>query len=253
MFVGTHIRPLAYRLAAAGFVAAALLLSSCGRPAARSNSAPFRAEVGQLTLNVPERPDFYQARQDDGAVRIRVCNREAYYRTYERPVPGCDGLAKPIVNLYGVWTLIRRHRVDRYDLIRERPDLPPPEPVPLIDIPEGRIDRDIRGSGEAYPLSRLDTLDPEQRLQTTSRGWPVAACSIAPQGHRYCSIGFLIEDAFVEAQWHAEAGVRLDQAEVWAVATALDQKIRALVPQAEPADGAPLGLQPSPERPVPGG
>lgn len=185
-------------------------IAGCGE----GEGAPFRADVGGLTINVPHRADLYQAGRYDKFVSVRVCNRE---QTAGRPVRGCDQLSSPLVNQYGVLVLIRAARPEESALLSERPDRQPPLPVELIDLQHGGGDR-------------LKLLDPDQPLQTTINGWPKGRCGTAPQGHRYCRIGFLIDRAVVEAQWHAEDGAELNQAEVWAVASAVESKIRALKP-----------------------
>lgn len=193
------------------------------------DDAPFSAKLGQVTFDVPQRDDLYQAYQsEDGKlVRIRVCNRERFYQTYEQAVPSCEGMAKPLVNLYGVSTYLRHFEGDQYRLLSERPASPTPPPNPLVEIPGHLINRQLGRGTEGYQLSRVMGLG--GRLYTTDRDWPVAACHTAPQGHRYCIIGFLVRDVFVEAHWHAEDGVQLNQAEVWSVAVALDAKIRSLI------------------------
>lgn len=98
----------------------------------------------------------------------------------------------------------------------------------MVTIPDARIDRTIGGGGEAYELSRINVLAPDARLTTTTEGWPLARCADHPLGNRYCTIGFLIRGAFVEAHVFAEAGAPLDQKQIWEVASAIDAKLRAL-------------------------
>lgn len=164
-------------------------------------------------------------------VIIRVCNREAGAGTYEPVVAGCDGMESPLVNRYGISAHIWHDRGAMYQLLSERPSLEPPGQNALDAIPPDQIDIDIQGDGEAYQLTRVSLLrDP---LQTTDNGWPVASCGLSYSDARQCGIGFLIDDAFVEAHWTAEDGVALTQAEVWSVATALDAKIRSLITTSE--------------------
>lgn len=182
-----------------------------------------------MTFDVPERDDLYQAhRSEEGDfIRIRVCSRERFYETYEPAVPSCEGMAKPLVGVPGVLTFLRHFEADENRLLAERPASAPPPPVPLVKIPDHLINRQLGKATEAYELSRVMGLD--ESLFTTDRRWPVAGCDTAQQGHRNCTIGFLVKDVFVEARWHAEDGVELNQAEVWSVAVALDAKIRSLV------------------------
>lgn len=210
------------------FLTCLIAASACREMLGGGKDAPFSAKLGELTFDVPKRDDLYQAHQlEGGGIRIRVCNRERFYEEYERAVPSCEGMGKPLVNLYGVSTFLHHYETDQYRLLGEWPASPPPPPNPLIEIPDHLIDRQLGKGTEGYPLSRVMGLD--ERLYTTDRGWPVAACHTAPQGNRYCIIGFLVRDVFVEARWHAEDGVELTQAEVWSVAAALDVKIRGLI------------------------
>jgi hypothetical protein len=196
----------------------------------RARSPPFEVTIGSTTLAVPARPDLYQARLDAFAqgpvVIIRICNREAGAATYEPVVAGCEGLGSPVVNRYGVSTFIEQDRA-AHRLLSARPALVAPGKGPLVMIPVDQIDTELRNGGEAYQLGRISLLN--SPLQTTDRGWPVASCEPAVSGPDQCGIGFLVGDLFVEAHWTAQEGVDLSQAEVWAVATALDAKIKGLI------------------------
>lgn len=222
------MKPL-LQMAAVALVAGSL--PACNGPEPdNARSPPFEATIGSTTLAVPARPDLYQARLDTfaqgPAVRIRVCNREAGAATYERVVAGCKGMESPVVNQHGVSTFIWQDRAT-HRLLSERPPLEAPDKSPMVMIPVDQIDNDLRGDGEAYQLGRVSFLD--SPLQTTGRGWPVAACAPSFSGAHQCGIGFLVEGLFVEAHWTAQDGAALGQAEVWAVATALDAKIRGLI------------------------
>jgi len=215
----------------------ALAMSACHAPETdKTRSPPFEATIGRLTLAAPKRADLYQASLNASAqgprVIIRICNREAGGGTREPAVAGCEGLGSPLVNSYGVSTHIWHDRDARYRLLSEHPNLKPPGRDALVPIPAGQIDVDVRGGGEAYQLHRVSLLG--RPLQTTDNGWPVAACGLSASGPHQCGVGFLIDDAFVEAHWTAEDGAVLTQADVWSVATALDRKIRALRPRPKP-------------------
>ncbi|RZJ28590.1 MAG: hypothetical protein EON85_08670 [Brevundimonas sp.] len=192
------------------FMLYCLGIAGCGE----GERAPFRADVGGLTINLPQRADLYQAVRHDTFVSVRVCNRE---QTAGRPVRGCERISSPLVNQYGVLVLISEASPEESALLSQRPDRQPPLPEELIDLQQGGDDR-------------LRIPDPDQPLQTTINGWPKGRCGTAPQGHRYCRVGFLIDRAVVDAQWHAEDDAELNQAEVWAVASAVESKIRALTP-----------------------
>lgn len=213
-------------------LAAIALLTACG-PGARERVAPPGAKIAPFAMHldgaiwtVPDRPDLHQATfYEDWSpptLRIEVC-----FRKGKDSVPECEGLGAPLVNSNGVSTFVTIPDAS-YSLLTEKPDGPGPPPVPLITIAGDQIDTDIGGSGEAYELSRV-RLGGRVRLSTTDRGWPVVACSVGYSGSRGCRIGFLIGNAFVEAGFHAtDEAIEHNQAEVWAVATALDSKLREL-------------------------
>lgn len=223
---------------------AAAALSACSAPESDGRqSAPFTVAMGSINLEVPERDDLYQARLIVGSgttVKIRICERAHAAGSYEPTIMGCDGLEGPRVNRHGVSTLISHEQGAVYDLLKERPLLKPPTGEAMAPIPAEQIDRDLLGNGEAGQLSRVSRLG--RPLQTTDRGWPVAACgpSLLDKITHQCGVGFLVEDVFVEAQWTAEPAATLTQADVWAVATALDAKIRSLrtPPRTEVSSGA---------------
>lgn len=188
--------------------------------------APFAAHLDGTIWAVPDRPDLYQATfyedWSPSTLLIRVC-----FRKGEDSVAGCDSLGAPLVNSNGISTFIRTLDA-KYFLITEKPDGPSPPPAPLITIPGDQIDTDISGGGEAYALSRV-LLGGRVTLSTTDQGWPIVACSVGYSGSKGCGIGFLIGNAFVEARFHAQdETIQYNQAEVWAVASALDSKLREL-------------------------
>lgn len=217
-------------------VLALTALGGCSRspeaPAAEDVSPPFRARYADLVLDVPVREDLYQARNASWGLNVKVCDRHNLPGT----PPLCEALTGPVVNAFGLNTFVTAPRPGaRFDLLKERPtDAPAPPAAPLEPIAADRIDTNIGGDGEAYQLSRISVLDPKAALSTTANGWPLARCATGPQGHRYCTIGFLIRGAFVETHVFAEDGVALDQKQVWDVASALDAKLRGLSAPARP-------------------
>jgi hypothetical protein len=206
-----------------------LLLNLLHAPESNSRAPerpPFEAHYADFAFHISDRPDLYQARKHDFGLVVRICHRS---ETDKAPA-GCEVLTGPLVNQSGIWTYVTEPRSGkRFKLLKERPHGDAlPGAVPMIFVPEAQIDKDIGGAGEAYELSRLARLLKQEQLATTELGWPIAACSTHPLGNRYCNIGFLIKGAFIEAHVFAEAGVTLNQAEVWAIASALDAKIRSL-------------------------
>jgi hypothetical protein len=191
---------------------------------------PFRAQFGDLILDVPDRPDLYQATMYSFGLVVKVCERGGLD---ESTRPLCEKLTKPIVNYNGLYTLVKSPQPGhRFDLLKERPKhAREPPSAAMTPIPPERIDTKIlNGTGEAYELSRLFVIDPKSPLLTTANGWPLARCDTGPSGGRFCTIGFLIKGAFVETHLYAEDGVALDQKQVWDVASALDAKLRDLSP-----------------------
>lgn len=214
------------RLLAAA-IATTATLSACD--SSWLGGAPFTATLGNLRLSVPDRPDLYQAKLSGGTVIVRVCHHNGFRGSDDLPATLCEGLSSPVVGQGGVHTFISSLPVIEYDLLTERPVITgAPNAAPLRDIPEDRINRQLGQGTEAYALSRVGFLVGDE-LQTTDHGWPVAACKTHHRGGRYCVIGFLIEDAFVEARWFADEGVELNQAELWEVASHLDTKLRGLI------------------------
>lgn len=189
--------------------------------------APFTAPLGATHFSVPDRDDLYQARLTDlsagPTVTIRVCWR------YEDVPKGCRAMSSPTVNSNGVSTFMWHEKRATYRLLSERPTAEPPGRGALLTISADQIDTDLGGDGEAYQLKRISLL--ERPLQTTDRRWPVASCGVSfiNSDVHQCGIGFLVNDVFVVASWTAEPGVVLTQADVWAVATELDAKIRGLI------------------------
>lgn len=215
------------------------LLVACGSDAGErvappgAEIAPFTAQLGGTFWAVPDRPDLYQATFYKDWTRptlnIRVC-----YRRSDDNVAGCEDLDAPLVNSNGVATFIRTSDAN-FSLIGEKPEGAGPPPDPLITISGDRIDTDIMGPGEAYELGRI-RLGRRVRLSTTDRGWPIVSCTVGYSGSSGCGIGFWVGDAFVEAHVHAEdATVQYNQAEVWAIASALDAKLRELDAAGSPA------------------
>ena len=194
--------------------------------------APFRARYADFVLNVPDRPDLYQARNFSWGLVIRVCDRHA---SAARTPPLCGDLTGPLVNEFGLNTLITEPSGDkRFVLLKERPrGVSPPPATPLLAVPPSQIDTVLTGSGEAYELSRLRVLDSNTPLSTTANHWPMARCGTGLQGTRHCTIGFVIDGAFIESHVFAEEGVALDQRQVWDVASALDAKLRGLSPTSD--------------------
>lgn len=198
-------------------------------PAPRLKGAaapPLTATLGATNLAVPVRSDLGQPHLVGDAPRlslhIQVCDRN------NQSPADCEKMRRPVVNTHGVLTIIWPGR-GTYRLLSERPRAGAPSRNTLVTIPPDQIDTDIQGGGEAYELSRVTLLG--RPLQTTDRGWPVAACglSFVDGVTHQCGIGFLVQDTFVEAHWTAEQGVALTQAEVWAIASELDEKIRGLI------------------------
>lgn len=220
-------RPRALRLLS--FVASVPLCAvGCSEQAALA-PGPITADFGDLAFEVPDRPDLYQPQRVGELIAIRICNREAW-EDGSAAVSLCEGLSSPVVNRYGISTLVHPPRDAAYSLLGERPSGAPPPAAPMVPILRNLVDRDFRSGGEAYELHRVDLGSMVGELQTTSRGWPIAVCKLSITGDvRQCGIGFLIEDVFVEAHWTAEPGAALDQAEVWAIAGRLDDKIRSLL------------------------
>jgi hypothetical protein len=186
---------------------------------------PFTAKFADLMLEISDRADLYQAANHSFGLKINICD----WHAMERTPAGCEELSAPLVRRSGVLTYVKEPRKGtRFSLLLERPEnASPPAPVPLLVVPNAQIDKRIGGTGEAYELSRIRTAESSQLL-TTARGWPMVACSTHPLGTRYCTVGFLVKGAFVEAHWFAEDGVALNQAEVWAVASAVNSKLRSL-------------------------
>lgn len=186
---------------------------------------PFTAKFADLMLEISDRADLYQAENYSFGLKVNICD----WHAMERIPAGCEKLSAPLVRRSGVLTYVKEPRKGtRFALLLERPEnVSPPEPVPLLAVPDAQIDKRLGGTGEAYQLSRIRTSQSNQML-TTARGWPIAACSTHPLGTRYCTVGFLVKGAFIEAHWFAEDGVALNQAEVWAVASAVDSKLRSL-------------------------
>ena len=194
-------------------------------------TAPFRAQYGDLTLDVPDRPDLYQAQKYAFGLVVKICERGGLD---DRTRPLCEKLTGPVVNSNGLYTLVKAPLPGRrFSLLKERPKhAREPPSAAMVPISPERIDTKIlNGTGEAYELSRLSVLSPNAPLLTTINGWPMARCDTGPAGGRYCWIGFLIRGAFVETHVYAEDGVALDQKQVWDVASAVDAKIRDLSPR----------------------
>jgi hypothetical protein len=121
----------------------------------------------------------------------------------------------------------------KFNLIKEQPaDGTAPAPIPLLPIADNGIDRNILAGGEAYELTRLNMGGSNQWF-TTSNGWPIAGCARDPRGQHFCTVGFLVAGAFVEAHWFPERSIDLTQQDIWAVANAIDKKLTEL------ADGTP--------------
>ena len=191
-----------------------------------AGAPPFTAVIGATALTVPVRDDLGQPHLVGEApwltVHLQVCDRN-------NKIPAdCEKMRGPVVNTHGVLTIIWPRR-GAYRLLSERPRAEAPSRNMLVTIPPDQIDADIQGGGEAYELSRVTVLG--RPLQTTDRGWPVAACGLSLMDGvtHQCGIGFLVQDTFVEAHWTAEQGVALTQAEVWSIASELDEKIRGLI------------------------
>jgi hypothetical protein len=213
-------------------IAALLLAMIAGcapKPVAESVvEPPFRAQYGDLILDVPDRPDLYQARKYSFGLVVTICERGGLD---ESTRPLCEKLTGPVVNYTGLYTLVKAPLPGRrFTLLKDRPkQAPEPPSEAMVSISPDRIDTKIvNGTGEAYELSRLSVLTPSAPLLTTVNGWPLARCDTGPAGGRYCTIGFLIRGAFVEAHLFAEDGVPLDQKQVWDVASALNAKLRDL-------------------------
>lgn len=204
--------------------------------------APFTASLGATHLAVPDRDDLYQARLENFTVGpmviIRVCKR------HDDVPKGCRAMSSPLVNSNGVSTFIWHKKGATYRLLSERPAAEPPGREALIAVSPDQIDTELGGDGEAYQLTRISRL--ERPLQTTDRGWPVASCGVSfmDSDVHQCGIGFLVNDVFVEASWTAEPGVVLTQADVWAVATELDAKIRGLIAVPGALDSLPVAARP---------
>jgi hypothetical protein len=216
---------LAIRLVACLLLTAA---TACSPPESRVTYAPFLATYANLDIYVPDRPDLYQAGRYDFGLMVQICNRSGA----DVPTPLCQDLSSPLVNTYGARTYVKEPKAGtKFDLIKERsPEGIPPNPIPLVRIPNEDIDTDLLAAGEAYYLSRLNMGRANQWF-TTSQGWPVAGCNRDHQGQHYCSVGFLRDGAFIEAHWFPERGVELTQLDIWLVAKAIDDKLLELVVQ----------------------
>lgn len=199
----------------------------CSLGPKEQESAPFKARYADFSLDVPKRADLDQAQKVGRGVSIRICDRHTYQAGQ---LPLCEGLTAPVVNASGLQTFITEPRHGtRFEFLRERPrGVRDPASEPMVTIPDARIDRSLDSGGEAYELSRIRVLNPDAPLTTTTQGWPLARCANHPRGSRYCTIGFLIRGAFVEAHVFAELGEPLDQKQIWDVASAVDAKLRAL-------------------------
>lgn len=215
------------------FIFATFTLVSCGDAPNKSKKPPFKVRYANLALQIPDRADLYQATNYDFGLYVNICDRHAK----TKPVRFCEELPSPIVSEHGVRTSVTEPRPEiRFTLLKERPEnMSPPDAVPLVVIPESEIDRDIRGSGEAYQLSRVRYLGSEQMV-TTMHGWPIASCATHDLGNRHCVVGFLISGAFIEARWFADKNVLLNQAEVWVVASSIDARLRSLSVQISPVE-----------------
>lgn len=204
-------------VAAAG---AALVVVSCGRYE-RPEARPQVAELSGLTFHIPVRADITAAHVTDRYVFLRVCERP------EAAEGLCDAFDAAKIRT-GVHISISDGRGGRFKRLGERPETansPPAEPV--IVIPR------------TYVFDATQPFNPEEAalewiahrasVQTTESGWPIASCARAvPEVSISCRMGFLIRNAVVEARFHPVEDREPNQAELWDLATALDERLRSL-------------------------
>jgi len=207
-------------------ISASVALVGCDdRPSSHDPApAPFIAKFGELVLDLPVRDDLYQARKHDTFLKVTICRR----KEGEKAPAGCNGLTPPLINQYGIQVLVMEPRsATRFSLLRERPQGEgQPEPRPMLIIADEKIDKDLRGGGEAYELSRVRALS--EPWLTTSLHWPVASCGTGSRGRRFCTVGFLIRGAFVEARFSTEQSDDPNQADMWRIASVVDDQLREL-------------------------
>ena len=201
--------------------------------------APFSADFARFEMVVPRRPDLYLAEHlgPTEPVHITVCPHNQSRRInggwYFVAPTGCEGFGGPFDNGGGVNTFVWQPKpTTQFSLLREKPlRARTPRAVPLLEL--GHQD-DVHpfAVSEWYELSRLDGLG-DKGFQTTDQGWPLAVCRMYPgQKGAVCDIGFLLDGAYVEAHAFTSFGSTVDlpnQAQVWELATELDQKLRALI------------------------
>jgi hypothetical protein len=197
-------------------------------------SAPFDARIGEVGVHVPEAATYRRAvlhtvdgRGDFAA--FDLCSSDS-----DGLPAGCEQFRSWVEgDADGVRIYLRAPQPwTRYTWVRERPSVDPPLSKAMRSLPLSPSPSRMGPStpSEDYQLSRLQLHGYADRLSTTDRGWPIAACGVL-WNRVTCSTGFRIEDMFVEAHWSLPRTSLPDQKEIWAMATVLDQQIRSLIPE----------------------
>jgi hypothetical protein len=191
---------------------------------------PFTARFGDLVLDIPEGPGIYRAsffesdrKQVYGSrMTVDLCDGEK-----SAPLGLCREIPGKLI--HSISLFISEPRPGKvFKLLKERPaDVAAPAPTAMLLVPQEGLPQDIAVDSEAYELSRIRSLGISQIL-TTERGWPIAACVSEDHG-RGCAVGFVVSGAFVELRFFGEPGRAYDQAQVWAVTSAVDERIRSLI------------------------
>ncbi len=206
--------------------------------------APFQTTLGTLTFNIPKRDDVHLAYLTSGQGRHsfaveglceKVNRRNPQTSALEKVLPlDCADFDTPLVNEFGAMIWVQEVRLDtRFNRLVQKPinySLPPRIPLKLL----GGVELSRPSStSEWYEMSRLQGVYPSA-YYTTNAGWPVVVCSdkrlFPPQLGSACQVGFLIDDAFVEARiFSTMQTYPPDQRQVFEAASAVDRKLRTFI------------------------
>jgi len=214
---------------------AALMVSIAIGSAACTERGPVVVEFTSQTLRIPRDREFTEIyvsrdaagfRREPGAISLKICDQHVT----EKPEAVCR-----LHGSHGTRVFIRDARVGaEFKLLKERPigttrpgeaELTPLEwddKAPLFNTPLAL---------ENYTLSRLKSSPSREgsQLSTTDRGWPVARCDQHHLGGMYCSFGFLIDGAAVEARWFSPSDqTEISQGEVWDIASDIERRLRRI-------------------------
>lgn len=217
------------------FHKSALIISLAIGSAACIERGPVVVEFTSQTLRIPRDREFTEIyvsrdaagfRQEPGAISLEICDQHVT----EKQEAACH-----LHGNHGTQVFIRDARLgSEFELLKERPvgvarpgeaDLTPldwDDKAPLFNTPLAL---------ENYTLSRLkNSLSREgSQLSTTDRGWPIARCDQHHLGVMYCSFGFLIDGAAVEARWFSPSDRRaISQGEVWDIASDIELRLRRI-------------------------